>query len=95
MSHSAGSTVSAVLEEAKAARWGTFQRVCGCALERLGGLNTASASLLDMRLDFSLGCVLIAQSHSWELLLCLKLLDFLQVSCSLITPSLQSRSKVG
>lgn len=83
MSPSVGSTVFAVLlEEAKAARWGTFQRVCVRALERLGSLNIASASLLD-----------IAQSHSWEVLLCLQLLYFLQVSCSLIIPSLQSRSK--
>ena len=94
MFHSAGSIVCAVLlEEAKAARWGTFQRVCIRALEGLGSLNMASASLLDRRLDSSLLHMHIAQSHSWELLLCLQLLYFLQVSCSLITPSLQNRSR--
>lgn len=56
-----------LLEEAKAAGWGTFQRVCVCALKRLGSLNMASAFLLDIWLDSSLGCLPymhIAQSHS-------------------------------
>lgn len=57
MSYSSGSTASAVLDEVKAACWGTFQRVCGHALERLDKLNMASASLLDMHLDSSPGCV--------------------------------------
>lgn len=56
------------LDEVKAAHWGRFQRVCGHALERLGSLNMASASLLDMHLDSSLGCVHIAHSCFWELL---------------------------
>lgn len=74
MSHSAGSTISAVLlEEAKAACWGTFQRVCTRALERLGW-QPDSASTSDMRLDSVLGCTHVAQSHSWELLLCLRLI---------------------
>lgn len=70
MSHSAGSTGSAVLlEETKAACWGTFQRVHVRTLERLVSLNMASASFLPVLLDSIFGCAHVAQSRSWELLL--------------------------
>lgn len=61
MSYSAGSTASAVLlDEVKTTHWGPFQRVCDHAQERLGNLNMASASLLDMHLGSRLGCVNMA-----------------------------------
>lgn len=57
---------SAVLKMAKAACWGTFQKVCVHALERSGSLRMASAFTSGTQLDFGIVCVLIVQFTSLE-----------------------------
>lgn len=50
-----------LLKVAKAACWGTFQKVCVHALERSGCLRMASAFTSGTQLDFGIVCVLIVQ----------------------------------
>lgn len=83
---------SAVLLQRPKLLVGAHSSLCVRAWERLGSLSAASASPSGTWLGSGLECVHIAQSHSWDLL-CLQLSCFLQVGCSLITLSLQSRSK--